>query len=54
MVGALTVGCVLCAAHCREFGVVSYTLLLSLIEFKTLVMRGDVAGALALLPQVRV
>mmetsp|Transcript_1936 Transcript_1936/g.2994 ORF Transcript_1936/g.2994 Transcript_1936/m.2994 type:complete len:1036 (+) Transcript_1936:110-3217(+) len=36
----------------KEFGVVSYTLLLALVEFKTLVMRGDVPSALALLPQL--
>eukprot|EP00877_Chromochloris_zofingiensis_P000490 jgi/Chrzof1/10441/UNPLg00368.t1 len=36
----------------REFGVVSYTLLLSLIEFKTLVMREDLAAAFALLPSI--
>eukprot|EP00197_Chlamydomonas_leiostraca_P003888 CAMPEP_0202868228 /NCGR_PEP_ID=MMETSP1391-20130828/10511_1 /ASSEMBLY_ACC=CAM_ASM_000867 /TAXON_ID=1034604 /ORGANISM="Chlamydomonas leiostraca, Strain SAG 11-49" /LENGTH=917 /DNA_ID=CAMNT_0049548365 /DNA_START=115 /DNA_END=2865 /DNA_ORIENTATION=- len=36
----------------KEFGVVSYTLLLSLVEFKTLVIRGDLSGALALLPQL--
>ncbi len=31
---------------------VSYTLLLSMIEFKTLAMRGELEAALALLPQV--
>ena len=36
----------------REYGVVSYTLLLALVEFKTLVMRGDTPAALALLPQL--
>mmetsp|Transcript_31650 Transcript_31650/g.94312 ORF Transcript_31650/g.94312 Transcript_31650/m.94312 type:complete len:1010 (-) Transcript_31650:167-3196(-) len=36
----------------KEFSLMSYTLLLSMIELKTLVMRGDVAGALALLPNV--
>ncbi len=30
----------------------SYTLLLALVEFKTLVMRGEVSAALALLPQL--
>ena len=30
----------------------SYTLLLSLIEFKTLVAREDLEGALALLPNI--
>ncbi|KAK9829928.1 hypothetical protein WJX72_008689 [[Myrmecia] bisecta] len=36
----------------KEFGVVGYTLLLSLIEYKTLVMRGDLAAAAAVLPNV--
>ncbi|KAJ9505015.1 hypothetical protein QJQ45_029931, partial [Haematococcus lacustris] len=36
----------------KEFGVVSYTLLVAMIEFKTLAMRGDISGALALLPQL--
>jgi hypothetical protein len=31
---------------------VSYTLLLSLIEFKTLVMRGQLGDALELLPSI--
>ncbi|MEW5305809.1 MAG: hypothetical protein WDW36_008326 [Sanguina aurantia] len=34
----------------KEFGIVSYTLLLSMIEFKTLAQRGDMEAALALLP----
>jgi hypothetical protein len=37
---------------CRDFNVVSYTLLLALIEFKTLVMRQDLSGAFALLPNI--
>jgi len=32
---------------------VSYTLLLSMVEFKTLCMRGNIEAALALVPQVR-
>jgi len=36
----------------RDFNVVSYTLLLALIEFKTLVMRQDLSGAFALLPNI--
>lgn len=36
----------------REFNVVSYTLLLSLIEFKTLVMRGDMDAAMEVLSTV--
>eukprot|EP00240_Pyramimonas_obovata_P003366 CAMPEP_0118928502 /NCGR_PEP_ID=MMETSP1169-20130426/5726_1 /TAXON_ID=36882 /ORGANISM="Pyramimonas obovata, Strain CCMP722" /LENGTH=852 /DNA_ID=CAMNT_0006870485 /DNA_START=138 /DNA_END=2692 /DNA_ORIENTATION=- len=36
----------------REFSVVSYTLLMSAIEFKTLVMRDEVEGAFALLDQI--
>eukprot|EP00798_Chlamydomonas_sp_ICE-L_P021129 gene21129-28016_t len=36
----------------RDFSVVSYTLLLSMIEFKTLVMREELESALALLPQI--
>ena len=36
----------------REFSVVSYTLLLSLVEFKTLVMRDQLEAAWALLPQI--
>ncbi len=31
---------------------VSFTLLLSLIEFKTLIMRGDASAAFALLPNI--
>ena len=41
-----------CLLFCRDFNVVSYTLLLSLIEFKTLVMRQDLSGAFALLPNI--
>ena len=36
----------------REYSVVSYTLLLSLVELKTLVLRGDLDGALQLLPSL--
>ncbi|WIA18293.1 hypothetical protein OEZ85_009758 [Tetradesmus obliquus] len=36
----------------REFNIVSYTLLLSLIEFKTLVMRDQLGDALGLLPGI--
>ncbi|CAI7868278.1 unnamed protein product, partial [Closterium sp. NIES-53] len=36
----------------KEFNVVSYTLLLSLIEYKTLVLRGDMEGAEAVLPSI--
>lgn len=36
----------------REFNIVSYTLLLSLIEFKTLVMREQLSDALGLLPGI--
>ncbi|KAF5839138.1 coatomer WD associated region-domain-containing protein [Dunaliella salina] len=36
----------------KDFGIVSYTLLLSMVEFKTLCMRGDVGTALTLLPQL--
>lgn len=36
----------------REFGIVCYTVLLSTIEFKTLVMRGDFDQALAILPTI--
>ena len=36
----------------REFSVVSYTLLMSAIEFKTLVLREEVAAAFELLPQI--
>ncbi|KAI8462483.1 MAG: coatomer WD associated region-domain-containing protein [Monoraphidium minutum] len=36
----------------REFSVVSYTLLLSLVEFKTLVMREQLEAAWALLPNI--
>lgn len=42
-------GGVLCR---RDFNVVSYTLLLTLIEFKTLVMREQLSDALALLPSI--
>lgn len=43
--------CTLCV---QEFSVMSYTLLLSLIEYKTLVLRGDYAGANEILPQIPV
>ncbi|KAI6671932.1 hypothetical protein NL676_006817 [Syzygium grande] len=36
----------------KEFNVMGYTLLLSLIEYKTLVMRGDLERANALLPSI--
>ncbi|KAL3136098.1 hypothetical protein ABBQ32_007120 [Trebouxia sp. C0010 RCD-2024] len=36
----------------KEFGVVSYTLLLSLIEYKTLVLREDMEAAQQLLPTI--
>lgn len=36
----------------RDFGIASYTLLLSMVEFKTLCMRGDVPASLQLLPQL--
>ena len=35
----------------RDFAIVSYTLLLSMIEFKTLVAREDLEGAMTLLPR---
>ncbi|KAF3543663.1 hypothetical protein DY000_02010363 [Brassica cretica] len=36
----------------KEFNVIGYTLLLSLIEYKTLVMRGDLAKASEILPTI--
>ncbi|GBG65649.1 hypothetical protein CBR_g51949 [Chara braunii] len=36
----------------KEFSVVSYTLLLSLIQYKTLVLRGDMEAAAAILPTI--
>mmetsp|Transcript_31249 Transcript_31249/g.69528 ORF Transcript_31249/g.69528 Transcript_31249/m.69528 type:complete len:1001 (-) Transcript_31249:4758-7760(-) len=36
----------------KDFAIVSYTLLLSMIEFKTLVMRDQLDAALALLPNI--
>lgn len=36
----------------REYNVVSHTLQLSLIEYKTLVVRGDMEAAAAVLPNV--
>eukprot|EP00270_Netrium_digitus_P003979 TRINITY_DN1483_c0_g1_i2.p1 TRINITY_DN1483_c0_g1~~TRINITY_DN1483_c0_g1_i2.p1 ORF type:complete len:684 (-),score=220.98 TRINITY_DN1483_c0_g1_i2:13-1824(-) len=36
----------------KEFNVISYTLLLSLIEYKTFVLRGDMEGAEAVLPNI--
>lgn len=36
----------------QEFGVVSYTLLLSLIEYKTAVMREDMEAAAQILPSI--
>ncbi len=41
-----------CALCVQEFSVMSYTLLLSMIEYKTLVLRGDYAGANEILPQI--
>lgn len=38
--------------HAQEFGVVSYTLLMSLIEYKTLVLREDYDAAQQLLPSI--
>ena len=38
--------------HVQEFGVVSYTLLMSLIEYKTLVLREDYDAAQQLLPSI--
>lgn len=41
------------AVHCwQEFSVVSYTLLLAMIEYKTLILRGDHAAAAEILPQI--
>ncbi len=39
-------------APVQEFSVMSYTLLLSLIEYKTLVLRKDYAAANEILPQI--
>ncbi|GBG77621.1 hypothetical protein CBR_g24067 [Chara braunii] len=36
----------------KDFNVMSYTLLLSLIQYKTLVLRGDLEGAAAILPTI--
>ncbi len=36
----------------QEFSVAGYTLLLSLIEYKTLVLRGDMEAANEILPQI--
>ncbi len=36
----------------QEFSVVSYTLLLAMIEYKTLILRGDHAAAAEILPQI--
>lgn len=36
----------------QDFGVVGYTLLLSVIEYKTLVLRGDMEAAAEILPQI--
>ena len=36
----------------QEFGVVGYNLLLSVIEYKTLVLRGDMEAAAEILPQI--
>ena len=41
-----------CTMLLQEFGVVSYTLLLSLIEYKTLVLREDMEAAQQLLPSI--
>ena len=38
---------------CRqEYGIIGYTLLMSLIEYKTLVMREDYEGANSMLPTI--
>ena len=36
----------------QEYGIAGYTLLMSLIEYKTLVMRDDFEGANAILPTI--
>ena len=36
----------------KQYAVVSYTLLLALVEFKTLVMRGEEGEAYAMLPSI--
>ena len=36
----------------QEYGIAGYTLLMSLIEYKTLVMRDDFEGASAILPTI--
>lgn len=36
----------------KEFNVMGYTLLLSLIEYKTLIMRGDLERANGILPSI--
>lgn len=36
----------------KEFNVVSYELLLSLLEYKTMIVRGDVEGAASMLPSI--
>ena len=38
--------------YLQEFSVMGYTLLLSLIEYKTLVMRGDYDAANEILPNI--
>lgn len=42
----------LAPAGMQEFGVVSYTLLMSLIEYKTLVLREEIEAAQELLPSI--
>ncbi len=36
----------------QEYGIIGYTLLMSLIEYKTLVMREDYDGANSILPTI--
>lgn len=47
-----SLSCCVVAMCLQEFGVVGYTLLLALIEYKTLVMRGDMDAAAELLPTI--
>jgi hypothetical protein len=49
---ACCAACPECTMSMQEFGVVSYTLLLSLIEYKTLVLREDMEAAQQLLPSI--
>lgn len=52
IITTISSGYELVCAAVQEFGVVSYTLLLALIEYKTLVMRGDMEAAEELLPSI--